>query len=43
MDAPLAYEHTSRLRAVLERVNWEQYVAHWITNISPLSATGTSA
>jgi uncharacterized membrane protein YphA (DoxX/SURF4 family) len=22
-------------------VNWEQYLAHWITNISPLSATGT--
>jgi uncharacterized membrane protein YphA (DoxX/SURF4 family) len=22
-------------------VNWEQYLAHWIANISPLSATGT--
>ena len=22
-------------------VNWEQYLAHWIGNISPLSATGT--
>jgi uncharacterized membrane protein YphA (DoxX/SURF4 family) len=22
-------------------VNWEQYLAHWIANISPFSATGT--
>ena len=22
-------------------VNWEQYLAHWIANLSPLSATGT--